>query len=232
MKIAIMQPYFFPYIGYWQLINAVDKYVIYDDVNYIKRGWISRNKILINGEARYICLSLQHASRDRLINETKLMESGENREVLLKTIQNFYKKAPFFKEVYPIVEKIILNDEKNLANYLSYSIKRICEYLNINTEILLSSSIKKNNNLRCEDKILEICTLLKANWYINAIGGHCLYSKENFDSAKIQLNFLVSQEIKYKQFKNEFISKLSIIDVMMFNSVEDIKKMLQNYELK
>lgn len=231
MKIGIMQPYFFPYIGYWQLINAVDRYVIYDDVNFIKGGWINRNRILMNGEAKLINLKMKGASPNKLINEVELANDSVYNKKLLKTIENCYKKAPYFNSVFPIIEDIINNDEINLAKNLEYSIKRICEYLSINTQIILSSSINKNNNLKGQDKVIEICKLLDGNEYYNSAGGKDLYCYEDFLCEGIELKFLKNNNIEYRQFKNKFVDNLSIIDLMMFNSIEEIKNMLKMYEL-
>jgi len=231
MKLGIMQPYFFPYIGYWQLINVADKYVIYDDVNFIKGGWINRNRILMNGEAKMINLRMNGASPNKLINEVEVVDDIVYNKKLLKTIENCYKKAPYFKDAFPIVEKIINSEEKNLAKYLEFSIRQICEYIPIDTEIIVSSTINKNNDLKGEDKILNICKILGVDEYYNAIGGQELYLYENFLLNGIKLKFLKTSNIEYKQFKNEFVPNLSIIDAMMFNSVEDIKKMLDQYEL-
>ena len=231
MKIGIMQPYFLPYIGYWQLLNAVDKYVIYDDVNYINRGWINRNRILVSGKDKLITLSLKGASQNKLINEIDLSEDETYKKKLLKTIEENYKKAHFFKEVFPVIDKIIENDEKNLAKYLEFSIKEICKYLDIKTELLLSSNLKKDNFLKGEDKILAICKELEGTEYYNAIGGQELYSFKRFEQSKLKLKFLKTDEIIYKQFNNEFISNLSILDVLMFNSKEKVKEFLNNYSL-
>lgn len=231
MRLGIMQPYFFPYIGYWQLINSVDIYVICDDVNFIKGGWINRNKILMNGEAKQINLQMYKASQNKLINEVGVLINQSYNNNLLKTIESCYRKAPYYSYVFPLIEKIISQVENNLARYLDYSIRQICEYLFINTELIVSSTINKNNNLKCQDKVIEICKVLGADEYYNAIGGQSLYSYNHFSAQGIQLKFLQPERIEYKQYQNEFVSNLSIIDVMMFNSVEDIKKMLEQYEL-
>ena len=160
MKIGIMQPYFVPYIGYWQLINAVDKFVIYDDVNYIKRGWINRNNILIQGEPKRINLRLHNSSPNKLINEIELLDDRVYINKLLKTIESNYKRAPYFSDAFPLIQRIITQDEKNLARYLEYQIKEICNYLDISTEIIVSSKIQKNNELRGQEKVIEICRVL------------------------------------------------------------------------
>lgn len=231
MKVGIMQPYFFPYVGYWQLISVVDKYVIYDDVNYINKSWINRNFILINGEAIRINLFLKGASQNKKINEIEILDDKFYKDKFLKTIKNSYNKAPYFSEVFPIIQKIIYNKEKKLSLYLKYLIEEICSYLLIDTELLLSSELNKNNQLKGQEKILEICRVIGADTYYNAIGGQDLYSYEEFEKRNIRLRFLKSESIEYKQFNNKFIGNLSIIDIMMFNSVEKIREFLKQYHL-
>ncbi|OCL85274.1 WbqC-like protein family protein [Aliarcobacter thereius] len=228
MTIAIMQPYLFPYIGYWQLINAVDTFVIYDDVNFIKKGYINRNSILIAGKQQQITLELIGASQNKLINE---VEVGNNSKKLLKTIEMTYKKAPFFNEVFSLIKKVLNQKEKNLAKFIGYSLSLISTYLNISTKFIYSSDIEKNNTLKSQDKILDICKKLKATSYINSIGGQELYNKKIFKENGIKLSFLESRLIDYKQFQNDFIPYLSIVDILMFNSKDEIKNMLNRYEL-
>lgn len=232
MKVGIMQPYFFPYIGYWQLINTVDHFVLYDDVNYIKRGWINRNQILINGQSHFINLKLQNASQNKLINNIEILGDYEyNHKKIISSIEINYKKAPYYTEVVKLLEDIIDHKEKNLAKYLEYGIKCICNYLSIRTEILVSSEISKDNTLKGQDKILEICRKIGCSTYINPIGGQTLYSRESFRNEGMELLFIKSGEITYKQFHHTFVPNLSIIDVMMFNSKEKISEMLKRYEL-
>ncbi|MBN1060027.1 WbqC family protein [Clostridium botulinum] len=231
MKLGIMQPYFFPYIGYWQLMNAVDKYVIYDDVNFIKGGWINRNRILMNSEAKMINIQMNGATPNKLINEVEVSGNQVNNKKLLKSIESCYKKAPYYSNIFPIIENIIIQDEKNLSKYLEHSIRKVCEYLSIDTEMIISSSINKNNDLKGQDKVIEICKVLGVDEYYNAVGGQQLYSYEEFSSEGLKLRFLKTGAVEYKQFNNEFVSNLSIIDVLMFNSKEDVQKMLQQYEL-
>ncbi|MFC0876132.1 WbqC family protein [Saccharicrinis sp. FJH2] len=228
MKVAIMQPYFFPYIGYYQLIHSVDKFVIYDDVNYIKQGWISRNRVLSNGESIYFTLNLKGASSNKYINE---IEVGDNKVKLLKTIKQNYSKASNFDSIFPLVETILNNNESNLAQFLTYSIKSICSFLEINTEIYNSVDLGNDKSLKGEEKVIDICKVLNADMYINSIGGKTLYSYDHFQSHNIELKFLKSREFKYNQFKNSFVPWLSIIDVMMFNSITEIRKYLEDYIL-
>lgn len=231
MKIGIMQPYFLPYIGYWQLLNAVDTYVIYDDVNFIKGGWINRNRILINNEVKLFNIQMKGASPNKLINQIELADNTIWKKKILRTIENNYKKAPYFIDVFPVLEKIINYDNNNLALYLKNSLEIICNYLGIKTKLVLSSDIKKNNELKAQDKVIHICKLLGADEYYNAIGGQELYCYQDFNDSGIKLSFLKTNDIKYKQFNNEFKSNLSILDILMFNCKDDILEMLLDYDL-
>lgn len=231
MKIGIMQPYFIPYIGYWQLMNAVDKYVIYDDVNFIKGGWINRNRILIEGKPMYFNIPMLSASPHKLINEVGVNNDDKIAGKNLRIIENAYKKAPYYNVIYPIIEKIIKYKCDNIASYIIHSFQILSEYLEVKTELIISSSLKKDCSLKAQDKVLAICQMLGGNEYYNAIGGQDLYSYEEFRKRNICLKFLKTDDIKYKQFDNEFQANLSILDVMMFNSVQQIQEMLNKYFL-
>jgi hypothetical protein len=228
MKVAIMQPYLFPYIGYWQLIHKVDTFVLFDDVNFIKKGYINRNEMIVGGASQRFTLELIGASQNKLINQ---IEIGSNGSKILKTIEMSYKKAPYFDNVFPIIESVFNQDEKNLAKFVGHSLKVLSGFLGINTKFIFSSDMQKNNSLKGQDKILDIATNIKAKDYINSIGGLDLYDKDTFKENNINLRFLTSSVTEYKQFNKEFISHLSIIDVAMFNSVGDIKKMLDKIEI-
>lgn len=231
MKLAIMQPYFMPYLGYWQVMNLVDRYVVYDDVNYIKGGWINRNRILVNGAAQYINLLLSGASPNKKINEIELLGDARKTEKLLSTIEMCYAKAPCYKDAFPVIEGIIREKEKNLGRFLYLQHQRIADYLGLETKLILSSSMEKDNSLKGVDKVLSICRQLDANTYINSIGGRHLYTKEQFAQYGMDMFFLEMGDVRYQQFKNDFVPALSIIDVMMFNSRNEIKRMLGQYEL-
>ena len=231
MKLAIMQPYIFPYIGYFQLIKAVDKFVLYDDVNFINRGWINRNRILVNGQDSMFTIPLKDASQNKLINEIDVNWDNNWKGKFLKTIEQAYKKAPFYENILPIIEKTIDVEEVQFSKIIENNVRLICEYLDIKTEIVSSSTIYQNTNKKAQERILDICLQEKANHYINPIGGSELYDKEDFAKENMQMNFIKSLPVEYKQFKNDFVPWLSIIDVLVFNSKEEINKFLDNYEL-
>lgn len=231
-KIAIMQPYFFPYIGYWQLINAVDEFLVYDDVNYIKGGWINRNNILLNSQKHLLTLPLSGASSYLPINQIGIIEDEKQKEKLIKTIEQAYKKAPYYDDVFPIIYETIFHPSQNVAKAIYHSIQLITKYLNINTKITLSSSLEKNNNLKGQDKVIHVCKLLNTTTYVNAIGGLELYDKPSFAKEGMELLFLKTKEIKYNQLGGEgFIPMLSMVDVLMFNDVKTVQNFLDEYTL-
>lgn len=223
-----MQPYFFPYIGYFQLINAVDVFVVYDDVNFIKQGWITRNSILVDKKKYNFILQVESASSFKKINDITL---GKNNTKLLKTIEQEYKKAPYFSIVFPIINEILSSNENNLSKFLIFSLRKIADYIQIDTVFRISSEIDKNDELKGQYKVIAICKQLKATNYINAIGGKELYDKISFNQHQILLSFIKTEPIQYSQFDNDFIPWLSIIDVIMFNSIEETKLLLNKYEL-
>ena len=234
MKVAVMQPYLFPYIGYWQLINAVDKFVILDDVNYIKKGFINRNRILINGVEHIFTVPLEKASQNKRIMDMKLNFSVKERQKLVQSIEYAYKKAPFFEEVIPMIKNIIFYDEIRLIDYICNSMRAVMDYLKIGTALYKSSETEKDAGLKGQGRILSLCQKMGADTYVNPSGGRALYSHKDFTDNGIKLCFLdvKSENIFYSQYNHsEFIPMLSIIDVLMFNSTEQIKLFLQEYEL-
>lgn len=229
MRLAILQPYFFPYTGYFQLVKAVGKFIFYDDVNYINRGWINRNRILINGEAHYITVHQKDASQNKLINEIEILD---NREKIKKTILNAYKKAPYFNEAWHVLEKILEFDTNSISRLAAYSIEQVCNYLGIETNFEFSSEKYTHTSaLKSANRLIAICKINNVSDYINPIGGMNLYHKEDFKTEGINLFFLKSKSIVYNQFNNPFVENLSIIDIMMFNSKDDITLILNNYDL-
>ena len=231
-KLAIMQPYIFPYIGYFQLINSVDEFIIYDNIQFTKKGWINRNRILANGKDQLITIPLKKDSDYLDIVERELSESWEkDKNKILNVIKSSYNKAPYFQEAFNIIRECLNNPERNLFKFIYDSIILINEYLEIKTPIVISSSINADHALKSQDKVLSLCKAQKADVYINSIGGVKLYDKEIFRHNEIELNFIKSNPIEYKQFKNEFVPWLSIIDVLMFNSKDTIKNYLNEYTL-
>ena len=229
MKVAIMQPYFFPYIGYFQLINAVDIFVIYDSIEFSKKGWINRNRILVNNKDYVFTLPLKKDSDFLNVDERFLSDNWNSDKIkLLNKIKEAYRKAPFYNDVIVILEDALNYEDKNLFDFIKNSLIKVLDYLEIKTKIIQSSEVDFDNSLKNQDKVIAICNALKAKTYINPIGGLELYDKEVFKASGIELQFLKANPITYQQYGDEFVMFLSIIDVMMFNSVEDIKKFITN----
>lgn len=231
MKLAIMQPYFFPYIGYWQLIHGVDRFVIYDDVNYITRGWINRNRILNFGESIYITVPLHHSSPNKRICDISLQPSAIWRDKLVRMVENTYRKAPFFDECFPIIENLIRHDANNLSDYLVHQLRTLSAFIGINTEFVVTSRCYENNELSGQERVIDICKREVATAIINPQGGQALYERTAFTRCGVDLKFLIPSAIEYKQFGTVRVPWLSIIDVMMFNSKSQLRTLLNKYEL-
>lgn len=223
MKLAIMQPYFFPYIGYFQLISSVDVFVIYDNIQYTKKGWINRNRILQDGNDVIFSLPLKKAS-DYLDVRDREISADFDRRKFINKISGVYRRAPQHSVVMPLIEKIVFFEENNLFNYIYNAVKVMCAYLCIDTEIVVSSTVDIDHSLRGEEKVVAICKALSADQYVNAIGGTELYSRSGFLEEKIELSFLKSTYLEYEQFGAPFVAWLSIVDVLMFNSVGEVKR--------
>ena len=231
MKLAIMQPYFLPYIGYFQLIASVDQFIVYDNIKYTKKGWINRNRMLQNGKDAMFSLALKSDSDYMDVCQREL--SAEfNRDKLLNQFKGAYRRAPYFDQTLPLIEDIVRFENANLFEYVHHSIVKTCGHLGITTKIRQSSSIAIDHTLKNQDKVLALCEAVSANIYVNAIGGMELYSKETFREKAIDLKFIQSKPFEYPQLGDLFVPWLSIIDVIMFNPLERIQTCVStNYEL-
>ena len=228
-KIAIMQPYFLPYIGYFQLINAVDEFVIYDNVQFSKRGWFHRNRILENGNDVFISLPLKKDSDYLNVADRCLAENFElSRVKILAKVKNNYRRAPFFDHIFPLLEDIFNYDNINLFHFTNNSISIISDYLSIHTPKIISSTINIDHNLRGKEKVKAIVKERNADVYINPIGGTQLYNTSDFKKDGIELKFLKTSNYVYPQFDNNFIPFLSILDVLMFNEIAEIQDVIIN----
>ena len=232
MKLAIMQPYFLPYLGYFQLMAAVDKFVVYDDVHFIKRGWINRNRILLNGKAHLFTVPLLGASQNRLINELQVFTSETCKSKLIATLEQAYRRAPQFSEVMPVLKNLIACHDKMLGDYLWNSLTKLKSWLEIPAELVRTSSIYHNTELKGQDRIIDICRQERCKTYVNGRGGRALYDAAFFRSHGLELRFLESNLLTYSQFDEVFHPDLSIVDVMMFNPREKVKRFLREAELQ
>jgi hypothetical protein len=226
-----MQPYFFPYIGYWQLIQSVDRFVVYDDVNYKKGGWINRNRILINGQSCYFTVPLDDASANKKICEIGLSGNKTWRGKLLKKVELSYRRAPYFNDVFPIILEIVSHENENLAGYIFFQLKKMTEFLNLKTEIVQTSQKYLNTLLSSEERVIDICKKEKAKTYINLPGGKNLYNAATFKREQIDLGFIEPHFFQYQQRSEGFCADLSIIDSLMELGEHGVKKLLAEYDL-
>lgn len=231
MKLGIMQPYFFPYLGYWQLLNAVDKFVVFDDVNYISRGWINRNRILINAKPSFVTIPLQKASQNLRICDLTIHGGIPWRNKLLRSIEFAYRRAPFFVSVFPRIENVIRNPTENLADYVLSQLKMVAEILGVKTVIVPTSRIYKNDNLSGEERIIDICQKESADVYLNLENGLSLYTSETFNDSSLKLEFLKFNPEPYSQRSGRFVTHLSIIDVLMELGPAMTSRKLSEYDL-
>ncbi len=229
-----MQPYFLPYIGYFQLVKSVDIFVFYDDVNFIKQGWVNRNKVLVGGKELLFTMPLKDASSFVTIKDTQVNKILFQKWKLkfLRTLEQSYKKAAFFESVYPLIEDILKNDFISISDYCCVSVQKIANYLGLETKFILSSvEYHDTVELEREKRLKEIIKRNQSSHYINPIGGQELYKKASFEESGIKLDFIKSKPISYKQFDNEYVPWLSIIDILMFNNIDEVNKLLDQYEL-
>jgi hypothetical protein len=235
VRLAIMQPYIFPYIGYFQLMRATDRFVIYDDVTFIKQGWIARNRILINGEPSFFVVPVRHASSSVAIRETKIDDGPQHRQwvaKLLKTVDNAYRRAPHFARVFPLVESVFAAPATHVAELAVASLKAVAAYLDLDVQWVETSGLYGNAALSGEDRVLAICRAEGASEYVNPSGGRALYHRDRFAARGVRLSFLQPQAIEYRQFNGPFVPWLSIVDVLMFNDRETARAMLDRYDLE
>jgi len=233
MRIAVMQPYFLPYIGYWQLIRAVDTFVVLDDVNYINRGWINRNRISVRGEPCWMTLPLVGASQNKLISEIDLLPDDGWKSRLIKKVELSYQGEASFLPTKRLFEELMECAAGNLSSFLAGSIQRICGLLGLATEIIPTSSIFPKGNLKGQHRILDICTTLGADEYLNPPGGRDLYDSGLFADSGITLMFLDAPKIELGLKSGSRSGEtLSLLDTLMMNPLGDIRTVLPHFHIR
>jgi len=234
MKIAINQPFTFPYIGFYQLVSKVDKFIFYDDVTFMKQSWINKNRILLNGKDHFFLIQLKGASSFKLISDTFIKYNPIAIEKTLKTFKQAYSKAPYYNNIFPLIEECFktINSETKISEIAHLSVKNICDYLNIKTKFEFSSEkYAHTKGLGRKERLYEILRINEATDYVNLPGGIGLYSKDEFIKHGYNLHFIDRGDIYYKQFNDDFVPWLSIIDVLMFNSNEETKALINKCTL-
>jgi hypothetical protein len=234
MKISIMQPYLFPYLGYFQLIGSVDKFIFYNDVNFIKGGWINRNNILINSKKSLFTVPLDNASPNKYISDIQIHKDMYSKWKLkfLKSIEQSYKKAPCFEEIFTLIKFVFDSNDLSISNLNIRSIKTVSDYLGLSVKFEESNLVyNTTKGLSKEDRIIAICKVNNCNTYINSSGGRSLYDKQLFIEEGIDMFFIENTLRVYNQFDNPFILGLSIIDVLMFNEKASVNSMINQYSI-
>lgn len=233
MKLAIMQPYFFPYVGYFQLIANVDKFIFYDDVNYIKQGWINKNNFLVGKKAHPFSVPLAKQSSFKLISETEINQQlyKKWKGKFLRSIEQSYNKAPFFDEVFPVIKEVFEQDYPTISELAIQSTKAVCDYLEIKTPLTVSSQTYDNADLSGKDRVIAICKQESASVYINPVGGQELYDKDVFANEGLELFFLKAKIREYDQNQLDFVPGLSIVDVIMYNGKGTKNEFLNDFDL-
>ncbi len=227
-----MQPYFLPYIGYFQLIHAVDEFIVYDNIQFSKKGWFHRNRMLQNGKDEYFSLSLKKDSDFLDVRDRRLSDSWpDDREKILRKIAQNYRKAQHFEAVYPLVESIFRYPEARLFDFIFCSLKTVCDFLQITTSLTVSSALEIDHSLKSQDKVIALVKKAGGSSYLNPIGGFDLYNPEDFRAQGLTLQFHKARPFSYPQSGNEFVPWLSVLDLMMFNSKEQIIGWLDNFDI-
>jgi hypothetical protein len=226
-----MQPYLFPYVGYFQLMAAVDTFVLLDDVSFINRGWINRNRIAVNGQPLTFTVPLEAVSQNKRINEISLVKGQAWRQKLLKTVEQTYRKSTGFEQCFPVIKGIVEDEEENLSAYVRNSLTALKDWFGLKAHIEASSASYGNRHLSGEARIIDICKQEGAKVYINLAGGVDLYDKAHFATEGMELKFLKAAQVEYKQGRHDFISSLSIIDLMMGSTRQQLQRQLRQHEL-
>ena len=231
-KVAIMQPTFFPWLGYFSLLDAVDEFVFLDDVQFEKRSWQQRNRIKISDEPRWLTIPVNSKGKyEQIINEVTLIESQKNKKNILKTIYHTYKKSKNFEEIYPELEFVVLNGSDKLVELNIEFIKFVCKLLKIDTILTKSSSL--NCNGIKDERLVNICILLSSKHYIAPPGSEQYIVKGNhFNESRIKVSYFYYEHPIYDQLGQNFISYLSILDLIMNEEIQNIINYLNLYKLK
>ncbi|MCZ2126839.1 MAG: WbqC family protein [Anaerolineales bacterium] len=230
--IAVMQPYLFPYIGYFHLIDASHLFVFYDDVNYITNGWINRNRILLNGKDFLFTVPISKASQNCLVNETALAINDSWKKKFQQTMRQAYGKAPYFSQVESLVCDAFAQDYDSVSDLAIRSVVNVYQYLNLPFNYVKSSVCSpETKGIGKAERLIAIAKQQGYHSYVNAAGGKALYDKEFFRNHGIELGFIESASVQYKQFSNPFVPSLSIIDVLMFNDPKSVQTLLKSYAI-
>lgn len=226
MIVSIMQPYLFPWIGYFQLLAQADVFVLYDDASYIKQGHINRNTLLSAGQAQRFTLPVPGASSNKRIGELAFDAQADK---LIKTLRQNYQHAPAYQDVMPLIEAVLLHDDRDITACCQRAIEQILGYLGMSRRLVRSSALNYDRTENAENKVIAMCNALGGDIYVNSTGGRHLYSVPAFAAQGIRLRFLQANNVVYDQGTAEFVPNLSIIDVLMHCTPDAVRQALDHY---
>lgn len=229
MIVAIMQPYFFPYIGYFQLMNAVDLFVVFDDVQYIDRGWVNRNKIMIEGEAKWLTFPVLKGNRNLKINERHYLHDPENIDALKRRVRAGYERSPYFDTAFALFSEILDFEDGNVARFNANLLRRVGDELGLHCEYAMSSAFDIPTEMKGQERILALCKSVGASHYINPVGGADLYHDDTFKREAVNLSFLRTKATP-EHVKME-PQLFSILHELIRFGVTGVKRRLDAYEL-
>lgn len=233
MTAAIMQPYFFPYLGYFSLIKESDLFILFDTPQYIRHGWINRNQILNNhGKPFYIMVPLMKMKRETPINQMIIRNNENWQQKLFEQLKVYKNKAPFYHQVTEMLQNVFGKTTDSIVTLNYNAIKEVCSYLDITTPIKIFSEMELDiQDVHAADEwALNICEAIGATNYINPIGGLDFFDQKKYSERGIDIKFLKHLPVEYSQFENEFIPHLSILDVLMFNDPNKIQDLLGDFK--
>lgn len=231
MIAAVMQPYFFPYIGYFQLMRQVDCFVFYDDVHYIKRGWVNRNRILLNAKPAWLTLPVAKASQNRLISESHYLLDEATVASVLGKIRSAYLKAPYYEEVAAFITPFFDSVPARVSEFNALHLQALARALGLRCEFKFSSRVEHDRSAKGQERVLDICQQLGADHYVNPAGGQHLYDASRFAGADVELGFFEPQIREYPQFGAPHVAGLSVIDALMFQGLEGAAELIDGGSL-
>ena len=234
-SVAVMQPYFFPYLGYFQLLAHVDVFVVLDDTQYIQRSWINRNRILENGVAAYLTLPVAGGSRRKMICEQPLHEPGSRQPKLLKRVRRAYHAAPHLDSVSALLEPLFPGDDETIAYFNVRALRALDEFLGLSTRLVVASERGYPRCRIAQERVIRICLEEGGTRYVNPIRARSLglYDQAAFSAAGLELSYLsMNADIRYDQTGGPFVPDLSVIDVLMFNSPAQTGELLDRFVLR
>lgn len=224
--VAVMQPYLFPYLGYYQLLHHADVFVLYDDAHFIQRGFINRNRLLANGRPQRFTIPVIGASQNRRIRELRF---GDDRGKLAGSLRHHYAGTPEFARVLPLVESVLAEPERDVTQVCRASLQRVMDYLELPCAIRQSSELDYDRDADAAGKLASLCQTLGSNCYVNPVGGRDLYREADFRERGVTLSFLRMDAVTYPQAGGPFVPDLSIIDLLMWCTPERAREMLGRY---